>query len=52
MITALTEKIQAGGVLGRGKQSPGALCPLVMPWEAFSLVRPSNDESMPWYSTR
>jgi SSS family solute:Na+ symporter len=49
MMTALTEKIQRGGVptvenlAAEGYHAPANA------EEAFSLVRPGNDEFMPWY---
>lgn len=49
MMTALTEKIQAGGVASlETAKEQGHYAPSNAR-EAFSLVRPANDEFMPWY---
>ncbi|MCB9264667.1 MAG: sodium/solute symporter [Lewinellaceae bacterium] len=49
MMAALTEKIQSGGVASiEEAKALGHYAPSNAR-EAFSLVRPSNDEFMPWY---
>ena len=49
MMVALTEKIQSGGVPSiEAAKEAGHYAPSNAR-EAFSMVRPSNDEFMPWY---
>lgn len=49
MMAALTEKIQSGGVAAvEAAKEAGHFAPSNAE-EAFSMVRPTNDEFMPWY---
>lgn len=49
MMTALTEKIQSGDVVALEEMRAAGHYVPSNAEEAFSLVRPANDEFMPWY---
>jgi SSS family solute:Na+ symporter len=49
MMAALTEKIQSGGVSTVEELKAAGYYAPSNAEEAFSMVRPSNDEFMPWY---